>query len=153
MAAVPRNLQEQPPRIWTLAQNVIGAGILNIGTIDGLIYGTGMRRINPLPQCFYGLLMMWQATHRKDYRIIEVVPRKGVPLHRLIGASWHATCFLMFISYNCSAIDDDLHKSYEIPDFSDLDLSSIGYMPPYDDDDDDYRNMFPYVYLLQPQRH
>ena len=60
-------------QLWTLYLSV-AKNVFKIAALDLIVYATQAKRLEPVSDCEYGLLMCWSRTERNTYRLLEVNP-------------------------------------------------------------------------------
>eukprot|EP00959_Pyramimonas_sp_CCMP1952_P103196 2158355-Pyramimonas_sp.AAC.1 len=57
--------------------------IFHLKGLDGILYGTSLRRVPPLHAVRFGLLVLWERKDRSNYMTYEIDPSKGVTVGSL----------------------------------------------------------------------
>ncbi|CAK0830168.1 unnamed protein product, partial [Prorocentrum cordatum] len=102
---------------WKLSM-ITHETIFQLKGIDGVIYGTSLRRIPSLFGVKFGLLTLWERKGHANYFTFEVDPSKGVIINSLTTLKWENTSFLMF--YSMPALVDPFLDEHRVPDMEDL---------------------------------
>ena len=92
--------------------------VFRLKGIDGVLYGTSLRRIPSLSGVKYGLLILWERKDHTNYYTFEVDPSKGVVINSLADLKWESTSFMMF--YSMPAVSDPFLDEHRVPDMEDL---------------------------------
>ena len=115
---VPDTLQENPPRVFTLAKEV-SSSILQFAPVLGVQFGTGCKATEALVNIPYGKLVVWNRHNRPSYKITPVVPSRRYTL----TSRGSYSDFSFFLVYNLGG-DEVTDKALDVP-VDDLDTSSI----------------------------
>ena len=126
----PAELETHTSDVLELARTVVSQ-VLNVEHIDGIIYGTKVKRLHAVHKATYGLLVMWCRNNRKDYKIMEVDPSVVTHVCNLLGSKWLDFSCLLFYSY-VRPYDDEGRLPYIIPPLEDI--SAIDLDPGFDSD-------------------
>ena len=105
---------------------------LAIFPYSGVMFGTKVRKINPVPHASHGYAICWDRADRSNHEIYEIEPSKGFIIPH--GSQWRAatgvgtacpggTSFILYYGYN-NLMDHDPHPTYNpdviMPDLHDL---------------------------------
>ena len=126
--------------------NQIAQVFLAIFPYSGVMFGTMVRKINPVPRANHGYVICWDRSDRSNHEIYEIDPSKGFVIPH--GSQWRAsarhgesrtsgTSFIMYYGYN-NLTDSDVNPTDKpdviMPDLHDLpDVEARG--PDYLDND------------------
>eukprot|EP00959_Pyramimonas_sp_CCMP1952_P177437 3708855-Pyramimonas_sp.AAC.1 len=81
---------------WTLCLKICQQ-VFHLKSIDGIVYGTWVRRIPGLDRMHHGLLVTWFRPLHARYLAHEVRPDRGTNIGDYSKDSWDDTsCFLMY---------------------------------------------------------
>ncbi|CAE8728215.1 unnamed protein product, partial [Polarella glacialis] len=105
---IPAELQFQMTTILKLALQV-SIGLLELPAVQGLRYGTRLRRINPPPRALGHTLIYWNRVNRHDYQVINVNTFDIIHLDKLIGTTSYGYSAMLFYNYDETIYDHKLH--------------------------------------------
>ncbi|CAE8712610.1 unnamed protein product [Polarella glacialis] len=108
---IPAELQIQMTTILKLALQV-AAGLLELPAVQGLRYGTRLRRIVSPPRALGHTLIYWNRVNRHDYQVINVNTFDIIHLDKLIGTASYGYSAMLFYNYDDTLVD---HKSHPFP--------------------------------------
>ena len=109
---------------WTLCLQICKK-VFHLKSVDGLLYGTSVKRIPALDRIFHGLLVTWSRANHADYLAQEVRPNKGLNVADYAKGRWEDTSF--FLMYRTELPVNPFLDDYEIPNIDDL--SNVDSMP------------------------
>ncbi|CAK0800448.1 unnamed protein product, partial [Prorocentrum cordatum] len=117
MTCSPSVSQLRLVKHWCLCLQIYQR-VFHLKSVDGLLYGTSVRRIPALDRMRHGLLVTWPRSNKTKYLAQEVRPDKGINITDFSSDAWDVTSF--FLMYRTELpvnpfLDDD-----EIPDTDDL---------------------------------
>ena len=115
---VPPDIDVMESQQWKLATKVAKV-IFSMAHIDGIIYGSSLRRFEPVAGAHYGKLVTWKRSSRHDYLTYTVQPRQVVHLDHLCGADWLDRSAMIFYAFHVPE-DPGEHHKYDMPDFADI---------------------------------
>ena len=84
---VPESCARKPTYQLALARS-LAVGVLRMESVDGIRWGTSCTRLPPMPQCHYGVLIVWNRTNFVRHTVREIVPETGFNFRSKIGGSW-----------------------------------------------------------------
>ena len=113
---VPDNIQEQPPKVYTLAVKV-ASSVLQFSPVEGIQFGTACKSTEPLVNVPHGKLVVWNKSNRPGYKITSVVPSQRYTLTS--RGSYTDFSFLLLYNRGEASAED---KKLDIPE-KDLDIS------------------------------
>ncbi|CAK0840390.1 unnamed protein product, partial [Prorocentrum cordatum] len=92
--------------------------IFHLKSLDGILYGTSLRRVPPLHAVRFGLLVLWERKDRTNYMTYEIDPSMGVTVGSLVSFKWENTSFMMY--YSIPSQSDPFLDEHHLPDMNDL---------------------------------
>ena len=94
---VPKELRENPPELWKLA-NRVAENIFKMTNLGGMWYGTSCSRLQPVMKARAGTAVQWPRHARLDYTARECNPSLGLDFSRTHG-DWRQRSFVLFFQY------------------------------------------------------
>ena len=127
----PPNGQPKPEAL--VHAEKIAVDYFDLHNIDGVRCGTGLARLTPLRRCDFSILIIWSRKNRLRHTIRQLRPDRHVSLRTLIGAEWSSSSFIQIYKFKIAEDDENL-KNIQVPDLSDISISSIPWLMDEDDE-------------------
>ena len=116
---VPEDLATNPPKTYTFARAV--ASHIGLEELDGIQFGTQVKRTNSITGAARGRLLTWHNAAQTSYRVIDVNPLRQNAL--TTTSPWQDSSFVMFFTYAAASAPADIETTV-LPDLSDVGVPS-----------------------------
>ena len=93
---------------------------LSRSSLDCAVYGAAVKRIAPLVECHYALVLSWPRHNWREYKVFDVDPseKESLNLSRLLGSSWSVSSFMLFGVYGRWTTRETVNDA--VPDMEDM---------------------------------